>query len=55
MCMHVCVCVQLMDSAIALTRRIYSRDEVASHRHDYEWLVDVVMKVRDRHKHACSA
>ena len=51
----VCMCAQLMEGAIALTRRVYAGDEVASHRYDYEWLVEGVMKVRDRHAHPCSA
>lgn len=40
------IIMQVINGAIALTRKVYDGDEVAIHSHDYDWLLDPVVKVR---------
>ena len=37
---------QVIDGAIALTKKVYAGDEAAVHHYDYDWLLDPVVKVR---------
>ena len=37
---------QVVDNIIELTKKVYSEDEEALHRFDFDWLLDVVIKVR---------
>ena len=44
--LHSCTPPQLIDAAIALTKKVYGGDEMATHRCDFDWLLDSVIKAR---------